>query len=136
MWKMEYFGLKLGQDLVNRAAHPYQEFRGVPPGTLSLCPCLPSLYTYTHNLCLFLFLFLQTHPNIDKKLFNQDSVLGLKQPNKPFPLNSDIGVLRWRMQSTDEGLMPLSSKFLKKKMPSSVLYRDFYVTPCFILSCC
>ena len=31
MWKMEYFGLKLGQDLGNRAAHPYQEFRGVPP---------------------------------------------------------------------------------------------------------
>ena len=29
---MEYFGLKLGQDLGNRAAHPYQEFRGVHPG--------------------------------------------------------------------------------------------------------
>ena len=28
---MEYFGLKLGQDLGNRAAHPCQEFRGVPP---------------------------------------------------------------------------------------------------------
>ena len=27
---MEYFGLKLGQDLRNRAAHPHQEFRGVP----------------------------------------------------------------------------------------------------------
>ena len=31
VWKMEYFGLKLGQDLGNRKAHPYQEFRGVPP---------------------------------------------------------------------------------------------------------
>ena len=28
---MEYFGLKLGQDLGNREAHPYQKFRGVPP---------------------------------------------------------------------------------------------------------
>ena len=28
---MEYFGQKLGQDLGNRVAHPYQEFRGVPP---------------------------------------------------------------------------------------------------------
>ena len=28
---MACFGLKLGQDLGNRAAHPYQEFRGVPP---------------------------------------------------------------------------------------------------------
>ena len=31
MWKTEYFGVKLGQDLGKRAAHPYQEFRGVPP---------------------------------------------------------------------------------------------------------
>ena len=31
VWKMEYFGLKLGQDLGNRAAHLYQKFRGVPP---------------------------------------------------------------------------------------------------------
>ena len=28
---MEYFGLKLGKDLGNRAAHPYQKFRGVSP---------------------------------------------------------------------------------------------------------
>ena len=36
---MVYFGLKLGQHLVIRAAHPYQEFRGVhpphPPGHAS-----------------------------------------------------------------------------------------------------
>ena len=31
VWKMEYLGLKLGQDFGNRAAHPYQEFRGVHP---------------------------------------------------------------------------------------------------------
>ena len=31
VWKMEYFGLNFGQDLGNRAAHPYQKFRGVPP---------------------------------------------------------------------------------------------------------
>ena len=30
VWKMVYFGLKSGQDLGNRAAHSYQEFRGVP----------------------------------------------------------------------------------------------------------
>ena len=28
---MKYFGLKVGQDLGNRAAHPYQKFRGVSP---------------------------------------------------------------------------------------------------------
>ena len=28
---MPFFGLKWGQDLENRAAHPHQEFPGVPP---------------------------------------------------------------------------------------------------------
>ena len=28
---MTFLGLKKGQDLGNRAAHPHQEFRGVPP---------------------------------------------------------------------------------------------------------
>lgn len=51
---------------------------------------------------------LQTHPNVDKKLFNQESVLGLKQSGKAFPLNADIGVLKWRLQTTDESLMPLT----------------------------
>ena len=36
---MTFFGLKSGQDLENRAAHPYQEFSGVtpppPPGKAS-----------------------------------------------------------------------------------------------------
>ena len=31
---MTFFGLKYGQDLENRAAHPHQEFPGVPPQDL------------------------------------------------------------------------------------------------------
>ena len=31
VWKMTFFGLELGQDLENRAAHPHQEFPEVPP---------------------------------------------------------------------------------------------------------
>ena len=31
VWKIAFFGLKYGQDLENRAAHPHQEFPGVPP---------------------------------------------------------------------------------------------------------
>ena len=30
--KISFFGPKKGQDLENRAAHPHQEFPGVPPG--------------------------------------------------------------------------------------------------------
>ena len=35
VWKITFFGLKSGQDLKkkkNRAAHPDQDFLGVPPG--------------------------------------------------------------------------------------------------------
>ena len=55
VWKMEYFGLKLGQDLGNRAAHPYQKFRGVPPprqvGTV-----LKLIYSFHSNESLFMWL--------------------------------------------------------------------------------
>ena len=39
---------------------------------------------------------LQTHPNIDKELFKTRSVIGLKNPAKPFPVNTGVGVLKWR----------------------------------------
>ncbi|XP_036393029.1 archain 1b [Megalops cyprinoides] len=51
---------------------------------------------------------LQTHPNVDKKLFSTESLIGLKNPEKSFPLNNDVGVLKWRLQSTDESLIPLT----------------------------
>ena len=57
---------------------------------------------------------LQTHPNIDKELLKTSTQIGLKNPTKPFPLNTDVGVLKWRLQTTDESNIPLSSK------PSSV----------------
>ena len=31
VWKITFFGLKSGQDLKNRAAHPHVDFPGVPP---------------------------------------------------------------------------------------------------------
>uniref|UniRef100_A0A4W4FYJ8 Coatomer subunit delta n=1 Tax=Electrophorus electricus TaxID=8005 RepID=A0A4W4FYJ8_ELEEL len=51
---------------------------------------------------------LQTHPNVDKKLFTAESLIGLKNPDKSFPLNNDVGVLKWRLQTTDEALIPLT----------------------------
>ncbi|XP_053409072.1 coatomer subunit delta-like isoform X2 [Mercenaria mercenaria] len=51
---------------------------------------------------------MQTHPNIDKKLFASQSVLGLKNQDKPFPVGQDIGVLKWRFSTQDESYMPLS----------------------------
>ena len=56
--------------------------------------------------------FFQTHPNVDKKLFSQNAVIGLKQAGKGFPLNNEIGVLKWRLQTKDENMMPLASEYL------------------------
>jgi len=51
---------------------------------------------------------LQTHPNLDKKAFQTESMLVLKSPPKPFPIQNDVGVLKWRFQTTDEAFIPLA----------------------------
>ncbi|KAL2536971.1 Coatomer subunit delta [Forsythia ovata] len=53
----------------------------------------------------------KTHPNINKELFSNENILGLKDPNRPFPTGQagdGVCLLRWRMQSADESLVPLS----------------------------
>lgn len=57
---------------------------------------------------------LQTHPNVDKELFKTKGLIGLKNPAKPFPLNTDVGVLKWRYQTQDESAIPLTSKSITK----------------------
>ncbi|MED6160283.1 hypothetical protein PIB30_050128 [Stylosanthes scabra] len=54
----------------------------------------------------------KTHPNMNKELFANENILGLRDPNRPFPAgqssDSGVGLLRWRMQSTDEKMVPLT----------------------------
>lgn len=50
---------------------------------------------------------MQTHPNVDKELFRTHSQIGLKNPGKPFPVNTDVGVLKWRLQTQEDGAVPL-----------------------------
>lgn len=59
---------------------------------------------------------LQTHPNVDKDLFRSANQIGLKNPTKPFPINTDVGVLKWRYQTQDETAIPLTSKLKKMKL--------------------
>ncbi|CAG9116205.1 unnamed protein product [Plutella xylostella] len=49
---------------------------------------------------------LQTHPNVDKEAFRAGGLIALKQSQRPFPLHSDVGVLKWRLQGGDK--TPLS----------------------------
>ncbi|CAH1642462.1 unnamed protein product [Spodoptera littoralis] len=51
---------------------------------------------------------LQTHPNVDKEAFRANGVIGLKQSQRAFPLHSDVGVLKWRLNANDDKLAPLS----------------------------
>ncbi|KAI3936033.1 hypothetical protein MKX01_021463 [Papaver californicum] len=55
----------------------------------------------------------KTHPNINKELFSNENILGLKDPNRLFPTNqggdtAGVGLLKWRMQSMDESVVPLT----------------------------
>ena len=50
----------------------------------------------------------QTHPNISKPMYKRDGVLALKDVNRPFPIGSAVGVLKWRLNTKDEQLVPLT----------------------------
>lgn len=49
----------------------------------------------------------KTHPNIDKQMYSNDNRLGLKDPDRPFPTGSPLGILKWRMQTQAESSVPL-----------------------------
>lgn len=51
---------------------------------------------------------LQVHPNLDKKEWQTSSMLKLKSAGKPFPVNNDVGVLKWKMVLTDEEQLPIA----------------------------
>ncbi|KAK1272723.1 Coatomer subunit delta-1 [Acorus gramineus] len=55
----------------------------------------------------------KTHPNINKELFNHEHILGLKDPNRPFPTGqtsdaSGAGLMKWRIQGMNEDSVPLT----------------------------
>ncbi|KAK7277227.1 hypothetical protein RIF29_18378 [Crotalaria pallida] len=50
----------------------------------------------------------KTHPNMNKELFSNENILGPKDPNRPFPIGQASSLLKWRMQSTDESLVPMT----------------------------
>lgn len=69
----------------------------------------------------------KTHPNVNKELFSSENILGLKDPNRPFPTGqagdaAGVGLLKWRMQSNDESLVPLTSGFILISNLSNVLF--------------
>jgi hypothetical protein len=61
---------------------------------------------------------LQVHPNLDKKTWQVESALRLKSAQKPFPVNVDVGILKWRLQLKDEGSLPLALNVWPNESPS------------------
>ena len=57
----------------------------------------------------------KTHPNVNKELFANENILGLRDPSRPFPAcqtgDAGVGLLKWRMQSVDESMVPLTSGY-------------------------
>ncbi|OLY79393.1 Coatomer subunit delta [Smittium mucronatum] len=50
----------------------------------------------------------KTHPNIDKRQFNENGLLALKNPSRTFPINQPVGVLKWRYVGQSEDSVPLN----------------------------
>ena len=78
---------------------------------------------------------LQTHPNIDKELLKTKTQIALKNPSKPFPLNTDVGVLKWRLQTTDESNIPLSSKHTAVSIAMIIKVHILYIFFLFSVNC-
>lgn len=60
---------------------------------------------------------LQVHPNLEKKDWQASSLLRLKSANKPFPVNNDVGVLKWRMTLTEEDQLPIALNVWPQESP-------------------
>jgi hypothetical protein len=41
-------------------------------------------------------------------------VIALKNPERGFPINQGVGVLRWRLSTKDESLVPINSECARR----------------------
>ncbi|CAN4108181.1 unnamed protein product [Withania somnifera] len=74
----------------------------------------------------------KTHPNMNKELFSNENILGLKDPNRPFPTGQGgdgVSLLRWRMQSADESILPLTINCWPSVSGSETYVNIEYETP-------
>ncbi|EKX36920.1 coatomer subunit delta [Guillardia theta CCMP2712] len=50
----------------------------------------------------------KTHPNINRGLWTEESVLSHRDQAKSFPVGNELGVLKWRLPSGSESMLPIS----------------------------
>ncbi|CAK5079069.1 unnamed protein product [Meloidogyne enterolobii] len=61
---------------------------------------------------------IQVHPNLDKKEWQNNSVLRLKSEQKPYPVDVDVGILKWSVKVNDESI-PLTLNCWPNVSPDS-----------------
>lgn len=52
----------------------------------------------------------KTHPRIDKKAWTDAQKIQLRDTKQGFPVRQGLAVLKWRLTSKDESVVPLSSE--------------------------
>lgn len=52
----------------------------------------------------------KTHPNVDKSSFKQERSIQMRDLNRPFPVNQNLEVVRWKFTSQDDTDVPLTGK--------------------------
>ncbi|KKK13915.1 hypothetical protein AOCH_002841 [Aspergillus ochraceoroseus] len=74
----------------------------------------------------------RTHPNVDKAVFSNSSVIQLKDTSKRFPANNSIGVLRWRVASSGSDsadILPITfTVWLNKGSDSTTVTVEYELT--------
>ncbi|EPQ30933.1 uncharacterized protein PFL1_01831 [Pseudozyma flocculosa PF-1] len=50
----------------------------------------------------------KTNPQVDKAAWTTERVIAPKDARRPFPVNQNLGLLRWRVVTRDETVVPLS----------------------------
>ncbi|KAL9537065.1 hypothetical protein MBANPS3_012119 [Mucor bainieri] len=50
----------------------------------------------------------KTHPNVDKSSFKQEHSVQMKDISRPFPVNQNLEVVRWKFTSQDDTDVPLT----------------------------
>ena len=54
---------------------------------------------------------LQVHPDMDQNEWASSALLKLKPAGKPFPVNNDVSVLKWRATLADEDGLPIVCEY-------------------------
>ncbi|KAE8367125.1 hypothetical protein BDV27DRAFT_124301 [Aspergillus caelatus] len=72
----------------------------------------------------------RTHPNVDKAAFTDSSAIQLKDSTKRFPVNNSIGVLRWRVASSDNAdMLPITfTVWVNKGSDSTTVTVEYELT--------